>query len=336
MNDAENTVISVKKGADVRGLRTTLIELSYALAQESPEKKRLLLLIESRITPERLEKEWRSAEGVLQPDVANRLSVVLSHGGRFVGFPVDPEPDLLPKLESLARELHGAGTQVRRIDAYNEVLKILVYRWLLHLGPITMIQLGRMAGYSFPTIYAAVRKLGNSVVRRTGKGIELTSFPHDEWAKMVAVADSARSTVRFADRSGQPRSPEALLRRFQQLAISDVAVGGVFGARHHHADLDLVGSPRLDLTIHAPKERMDLSFAKPLDPGLEVTEDPREFSSLTTHVIRRRVSLFEKGADGALFADPVECLLDLHEMRFEPQAKEFLQALIARRESRRE
>jgi hypothetical protein len=335
MNDAENTTISVKRGADVRDLRTTLIELSYALAEESPQKKRLLLLIESRITPERLQKEWRSAEGVLQPNVANRLSVVLDHDGRLVGFPADPDSSILPKLESLARELHHAGTRIRRIDAYHEILKILICRWLLNLGPITMIQLGRMAGYSFPTIYTAVRKL-SSVVRRTGKGIELASFPYDEWAKMVAVADSARSAVRFVDRSGQPRSPEALLRRLQHLPISDVAVGGVLGARHHYADLDLVGSPRLDLTIHAPTERVDLSFAKQLDPALEVTEDPKEFSNLITHVIRRRVSLFEKGADGTLWADPVECLLDLHEMRFEPQAKEFLQALIVRRESPRE
>lgn len=341
MKEAENIVVSVSRGADVRMLRTALMELSYKLAEQSPETKGLLVLVASKITPERLRKEWQSAQRVLRPDVMNRLSVVLHHHGHLSGLPADPDAAILQRIESLTRESRAPGTPIRRIDPNHEILKILVHRWLLGLGPISMLHLGRIAGYSFPTVAAAVRRLANSVARSTARGVELAGFPYDAWARMVAVAESARSTVRFTDRSGQRRSPESLLRRFRNLpatdaaVVADIAVGGAFGARHHFADLDLVGTPRLDLTIHAPAERMDLSFIKQLDPALEITTDPSEFSNVTTHVIRRRESFFDTGADGVRWADPVECLLDLHEMKLEPQAREFLDALIARRPASR-
>jgi len=338
MGKAENIVVTVSRGADVRNLRTALMELSYKLAEQSPETKGLLLLIDSRITPERLRKEWLSATRVLQPEVMNRLSIVLHGGGRVSGLPADPDAATLQRIEGLTRESRAPGTPIRRIDPNHEILKILVHRWLLNLGPISMIHLGRIAGYSFPTVAAAVRRLANSVARSTARGVELAGFPYDAWARMVALAESARSAVRFTDRSGQRRSPESLLRRLRNLPATDaaiIAVGGAFGARHHFADLDLVGTPRLDLTIHAPAERMDLSFIKQLDPALEITNDPREIANVTTHVIRRNASFFEKGAGGEVWADPVECLLDLHEMKLEAQAREFLDALIARRPASR-
>ena len=104
----------------------------------------------------------------------------------------------------------------------------------------------------------------------------------------------------------------------------NIAVGGVFGAKHYHPSLDLVGSPRLDLTIHSTGSRADLGFVERLDPALRKVEDPSEPANLVIHFLRRHDSLFDKGSDGLNWADPVECLLDLHEARLEPQALEFL------------
>ena len=162
--------------------------------------------------------------------------------------------------------------------------------------------------------------------------MELKSFPRGEWARLLAVSDQVRSTACFVDTSGQPRSLERLMRQLQELKRADIAVGGVYGAKHYHPELDLVGSPRLDLTMHCPHEMRDLSFVKRLDPGLETIEGPGKPARLVVHVLRRKESFFKRGADGSLLADPVECLLDLHEARLEPQALEFLNMLIARRE----
>jgi hypothetical protein len=45
------------------------------------------------------------------------------------------------------------------------------------------------------------------------------------------------------------------------------------------------------------------------------------------HVLRGQSDFFQPRKAGLAWADPVECLLDLHESRLEPQAEEFLEAL---------
>jgi hypothetical protein len=157
----------------------------------------------------------------------------------------------------------------------------------------------------------------------------LRVFPRDEWARLVALADEVRGTVRFVDQSGQRRAPESLLRRLQQLQRDDIAVGGVWGAKHYHAALDLVGNPRLDVSIHSPNKAANLDFVAQLDPALARAARRAQAPSLVVHVVRRAASLFERDGSGGLWADPVECLLDLHEARLEDQALEFLRSFPA-------
>src|SRR5262249_38944435 len=110
----------------------------------------------------------------------------------------------------------------------------------------------------------------------------------------------------------------------KQLSRSDIAVGGVIGARHYQPGLDLVGTPRLDLSVHSRAKNVDLGFVRELDPALKQSEDREESARVVIHVIRRAVPLFEQTDDGTLWADPVECLLDLQESRLEEQAQEFV------------
>src|ERR1035441_5002791 len=94
---------------------------------------------------------------------------------------------------------------------------------------------------------------------------------------------------------------------------------GCVGAKHYQPSLDLVGNPRLDLSIHSGRKTADLSFVERLDPGLERTARRDESPTLVIHTIRRAESLFQPGEDGLSWADPVECLLDLQEARLEYQ-----------------
>ena len=77
---------------------------------------------------------------------------------------------------------------------------------------------------------------------------------------------------------------------------------------------------------------MDLSFVERLDPALEKAARPDESSSLVIHCIRRAESLFQPGDHGVPWADPVECLLDLHEARLESQAQAFLDSFTVTRD----
>jgi hypothetical protein len=175
-----------------------------------------------------------------------------------------------------------------------------------------------------------VKRFGRTIARRPDRRLELREFPRQEWGRLLATADEARSTLRFADRSGQPRSPSSLLGRLQKLRPSGVAIGGVAGARRHHPELDLMGLPRLDLSVHCPERSADIGFVARLDPGLDVTSDPAEPVRLVVHFVRHREALFEADPGGVPWADPVECLLDLHEARLEAQAAELVRALRAR------
>ncbi len=141
---------------------------------------------------------------------------------------------------------------------------------------------------------------------------------------------SERVEVFGNGRTGQPRSVSSLVERLQELHPRGVAIGGVLGARHFHAELDLMGLPRLDVSVHCPERQADVAFVKRLDPALDATSDPAEPARLVVHFVRHRKPLFEPDAAGLPWADPVECLLDLQEAQLEPQAAEFVRAMRAR------
>ena len=68
-------------------------------------------------------------------------------------------------------------------------------------------------------------------------------------------------------------------------------------------------------------------FVRRLDPALKPAERG-EIPQVVVHTLYRPKSLFQMKETGTPWADEVECLLDLHEARLEPQALEFLERLI--------
>ncbi len=187
-----------------------------------------------------------------------------------------------------------------------------------------MSAIGETLGYSFRPVRTSLDGLSRFLVQRGKRGVELTAFPREAWARLVHNAGSVRGTVRFTDRGQSGRTPGALIRRLRNLDLPNVAVGGVEGARHYFPGLDLVGLPRLDLCVHVRTAKPDLGFIRSLDPGLELATSKEAASPLVVHFLHRKESLFKDG-----WADPVECLLDLHEMRLESQALQFLRSFPA-------
>ena len=99
------------------------------------------------------------------------------------------------------------------------------------------------------------------------------------------------------------------------------------GAKHHYPNLDLVGTPRLDLSLHSPGKRMNLDFLENLDPALKRVEDPRAPANVVVHAVHQADAQFSPRAGGLAWADPLECLFDLYDARLEMQATQFLEAL---------
>ena len=323
-----NQLFEVKIGvASSRSVRMGLMQLAYVLSQRSGFEG-LLVLPNAIVTRNRLEQEWQLAASVLRPDLSNRLSICISHGDHFLGIPRNPNPETQRVLSMIVEaERAHAGSGLTRSHASSVVLKILLIEWLRGGGPITAEYLARTSGYSYPTVAIVLRNLGSLIERGSDRRITLQWFPRDEFARLLAVSDRARSTVRFTDRSGQPRPFESHLHRLEKLDPPGLAIGGVLGAKHYVPDLDLVGIPRLDISLHCPDHQMDLGFIEELDPALKQVVDPLQPATLVVHAVRHENPFFETREGGLYWADPVECLMDLHEARLENQAIQFLEAL---------
>lgn len=316
---------------DARRLRTTLMDLSRVVSSSEKIRRAVLVLEEPSITASRLQDEWRGAASVIRPAIFSRLSAVIRQSGKWSGIPGPPAAAEVPVLEEilqheLSRRPAGAS---RSSEAHYEILRVLIHQWLLGQGPLSIGSLMEISGASHPTVSRSVKRLEHCLERHSDRSVALRIFPRDEWARLVAVSDDVRATVRFVDRSGQARSPESLLRRLRSLGRQDLGIGGVWGAKHYQPSLDLIGNPRLDLSIHSARLAADLSFVEKLDPALERAIRRDESPTLVIHTVRRAQSLFQPAENDLPWADPVECLLDLHDARLESQALDFLKSFPA-------
>jgi hypothetical protein len=332
--DAEvgHRLIEVKAGATaLRSVRLGLMQLAYATAAR-PGFEGFLVLPDVAVTRKRLQREWQLAATALRPELLDRLSLCIGDEKRFVGIPRDPDAEtqrILSQVVAAGRATAGPGRArgPARGSAAFVVLKILLHHWLTNGGLVTTEWLARSTGYSYPTIAGVLHGLGSLLERRSDRRLRLRWFPREEFARLLAGSDRARDTVRYGDRSGQPRSPEQHVRRLEQLAPAGVGIGGVLGAKYHFREFDLVGAPRLDLSQHCPRRNLDLRFIEELDPALKRVEDPLEPATVVVHAVRHADPLFTPREGGLSWADPVECLLDLHEAHLDPQAASFLDAL---------
>ena len=308
-----------------RNLRAGLLQLAYHLA-EAPNARGLLVLVASRITDAGLHKEWRLAEQTLKPEVLARIAIAVERDDRFHGLPADLGADFQEWLRELIRQESRESSPRQSADS---IFLVLLHQWLIRQGPMTTDSIMQTVGCSYPTVASALRRFGNLIERSSDRRVKLWGFAGEELKRIVANLDRVHPTIRYVDRSGQRRTPESLLHRAEKLKRDDIAIGGVIAARHYHPALDLRGTPRLDLTLHSPDGRADLSFVERLDPALERTDRKDESAALAVHVLRRKSSLFQDGGTGLPFADPVETLLGLYDARLAPQAHEFLDFLVA-------
>ena len=327
---AGDLIFEVKSDAkESRRLNGTLFELAQ-VASARKQSRVILVLDDPVLSTERISSTWLSVTEVLRGDLAARMGIWIRREApgteRYVGFPNGPRGDEIQLIDEILespqiKEKHRGPSQG---NSLSEVLRLLIHRWLAGKGPITLTEIGATLGYTFKPVRASLDELSRFLNHHGNRGVELAAFPREAWARLVHNSDSVRGTLHFTNRAENGRTPESLLRRFQQLGVPNVAVSGVAGARHYFPGLDLIGLPRLDLCIHARTAQPDLGFVRSLDPGLERASSKGVSGPLVVHFLHHKTSMFEDG-----WADPVECLLDLHEMRLESQALQFLRSFPA-------
>lgn len=321
----DGLIVEIKRGAtSARVIRDGLTQLAYYLA-DRPDHRAILVLVSPRVSDARTQDELEQFRSILSRPLRNRIEALTvdERGDQSFRRVLPPEVVATIALESTA------GEKLGRPDFSFEILKLLVRSWLHREGPVPMKTLAALAGCSHPTVARAVRELGRDIRRSSSRAVELARFPRQAWSRALVRADRSRHTVRFADRSGRARTPQALLRRLKKLDQHGVGVAGTMGSRYWYPELNLLGDPRLDLSIHCASDRMDLDFVSKIDPGLVRLESESEVPSLVVHAVRRAAPLFREAKGGLPWADPVECLLDLEDLRLSKQVRGFIDALRA-------
>lgn len=324
-----NSIAVVKADVDaIRTVREAIGDLAYELTRR-PGAFAYLLLPRPGITRARLDEEWRRAAAILQTEILHRVAICIpTENDRFDGVPAPPPEDVVRWLgELVQREAAQPADRLQRVDYEFVIVKLLIHQWLTRRRPVATSWLSTAAGCSYPTVARVLKSLGNLVERQSDRSVSLAYFPRPEFARLVANSERQRSTIRFVDRSGQPRTPGEHLRRLEALQPVGVAIGGVLGARHYLPGLDLVGTPRLDLSIHCPGRRVDLGLIRSLDPALHREDDPQRPANVVVHAVRHADPLFSPREGGLAWADPVECILDLYEARLDAQGAQLIDEL---------
>lgn len=278
-------------------------------------------------SPRRVRETWDALASVLAPDVASRLQLVMVSPAEQLVIPEGPPGTQIADAIRGASTVVAEGTSTARPDRSYEVMKILFMRWLRRDPPISMGELMSVSGLSHPTVATRVRELGSAVERTSNRGVALRALPAAAWNELLALSPRVRRTVGYEDRSGRAPDPRALIERLKRLRPPHVALGGVIAARHWQPSFDLDGVPRIDLELHTPTGGASLGFLHRLDPALGPVRDDAA-PSLVVHQVTRASSFFETDPAGGLpLADPVEVLLDLHQLRLHAQADELVRFL---------
>ena len=322
---------------DARRLRTTLANMARVISND-PKRRAIIILNQPKVSAALIHEEWEAAAAVFKQNIYERLNLVVRHDHTILTVDHADRNSRQPP-DSITAHEHGSiekivghiesqsrFSQKRTYDTFYDILRILLVRYFRLEPPITTKHLGEIAGCSYPTVAAALHRLQPYLRRQSDRRVQLRAFPREAWFELVSFSEKVRSTRRYADRSTKPRSPETMIKRLMDLHRDDVAVGGVLGARHYLPKLDLIGTPRLDLTINVFNRHESETLIRSVDAGL-VPAERGEMPHVVVHTVNRQASLFERDNRGSIWADQVECLLDLHEARLEAQALEMLDAL---------
>lgn len=323
-------VLPILKPHAVRDLRAGLMELAGWLA-DHPDQHGLLLLLDRRLSTQRLNEEMAIAGKVVNSPIFARLRVL----------EVPNEFPLEASLEEagLTREqATGVDKALRKVftrtpgsrsprSAYDLVFEHLINSYLLHCGPMTTESIMSATGFSYPPVASALRKLEPHIRRHSDRRVELKHFPRQEWNRFVSVFERGQFCRKFTMASELVRSPEKLLVRYQKFASDETAVGGVHAAKHYDSNFDLIGSSRLDICISGSQLENSSNLARQIDPALESAPFNCTNPTLVIWPVHRAEALFQSTREShTRWAAPVSCLLALHDARLEAQAEELIKA----------
>lgn len=271
-----------------------------------------------KLTKARIAREVQAARSVLLDDLAGRLHVTWQPTTSTETGGVLPDWLLVPQIANAISGLgRHAATPAR--SAFPIVFGVLLRDLLSGRPRRSRREIQDITGLSYPAVAGVLDEL--KPYMETGyRAVRLTTFPTPAWQRVLAMQPTWRKSYQFRDSTNVAFKPERFLRQLRELKRSDIALGGVVGARYYH-DIDLVGVPRLDLTLHVSAGQVDLGWFQKIAPELQACSAGVP-ARVAIHTLRRTAPLFLERAD-SIVADPAEILLDLVDLRLDDQADAF-------------
>lgn len=328
---SDDYVVQFLRSDSIRDIRSALLEAVYYLrGQGNPLLQAVCVLLGSKVSPRRLAAELELFKTVVDPGFANRIHLANVHKGHELELPdlgQDVARWVRDSVLQLAVKASPRGISQRSVFAH------LVRSWLSEESPQTVKSIQEATLLSYPTVAKVLDDLDAQgvLLRTSDRRVGLNKFPWSEWKRWAISGANKQVILRFVDPTGLPVSPDRMVRRLHADAYPHVAVSGILGAKHYFPELDIRGDVRLDLVAMGSVEAFNPAVVKELDPALELTDKTNVKAALVVHFPEpRRDDYFER--DGKTnWADPIDCLSDLYELRLDAQAEEMIHELIHRR-----
>jgi len=322
-------LVEFKKTHSMRDVRHALLTLAYLIRREPPSTTAVCVLVDSRLSDNRLRDELQQLRQVIHPEIASRVHYLVDKGdaGRnivaFSGSLTDAPADFYPWLEAqvAAERVRGQGPQ---LPPRQGVIAALAQLRLRNLAPVTIKHLQEVCDVSYPTVAAVLKELTQKGwLEDTGeRGVRLRPLTVGEWMELAQDHARLRKAQLFIDPTGQSE-PEQMTRRLARLQASkklprSVRVGGVLGATGHFPELDITAAPRLDISVDAEPARV----VALLDAGLQPKTRPEQRVALAVHVTHEPLGDEQRPGSEPRLASELECLADLIEMGYTREASE--------------
>jgi hypothetical protein len=303
-----------------RDLRAQILSLAADLATNT--FKGHLKLIDPVISDSTVQDEWERLLPVIIPEIRERMSLSI-------------ESNASSGEKSSA--LQSGLIALDRPNYRYEVLRLLIGASLEDDGPQPRQGLMEKIGASQTPITQALSELKRAgVAHSSGRGVEVRA--EDVSSELIAKIQAQPQTLRFRfERGAQIKPPATLLQRALSLALSGASAGwkalSLSGTPVALADvpkLDLIGTPRLDLVAHVPRDAksFDSKILRLLDDGLEPEPNVLAPAPVVVTLVRAETEFTrDAGLDHARCAYPMDVFLSLLDLGLREQAQQYAKAV---------
>ncbi len=313
---------------NTRDFRAELLNVAAELADS--KSTTIVRIVNSAISIETVQSEWDRLMQAIKPDIAKRMQLQVDPAKtqkRQDGSPKSGEHGLIP---------------LNRPNYRAEVLRLLIGASLAHDSKWSVKNTIEKIGASQTPVRNALGEFKRAGVLQTWgrdrRGSHADLIPENLSIELLAKVQALPQTLKFRfERGAQIRSPAELLQRALRLLAaesnspwSQIALSGTTVAQAEVPNLDLSGTPRLDLVAFVPRDAkaFDANSLRKLNDGLEYEPNVLAPAPVMVTLVRADETEFRTDViDSVRSAPQMDVFLSLLDMNLRRQAMQYAKAV---------